>query len=335
MVCLILAITYKYDSVEKEDHENKVKHKSMKKALIIGAGRVGSELANQLRMYDFETKFWSGRKGEGKKETPMKFVGESDVFCIAIPTIPGGVEALQWIRTAVFQKIPTVTAEKASLSYHFGELAENLSQIGLTATVGGGSGILSLIQNNSGIESVFGVVNGTINFYSDRIASGIPVETVLRIIKTEGLCEPGVTDEMELVAAELVDVKYKLAIMANLISRNIPINPDHIKRHFISGKRLLGLLRSNSWRFVVHIYREPSEMEVPVVCLSGQVDDYFIRAGFIKTNELSCFGGEVRGANNALCVEFTDGTMITKIGPGAGPSVTARVMVDDVLRLLK
>jgi homoserine dehydrogenase len=319
----------------------------MKKALIIGPGRVGQELARQLTHYGIKTMFLqsSARDKLGLIERHMVW---SDIVCLTIPTTPTGKEALGYITSARLLKLPVVTAEKGALANHFKKLSASIPFIGASATVGGGSGILNLLTSpHIGVSSLHGVVNATLNYYFDARAAGLSSEECIHGIESLGLHERKPQQGRgrrrkvvelnltELLNDEIEDVRLKLAIIGCHLDDSRCVKAIDISTRYLSTTDIAELCRAEKYRFVVSAFLKSGKVDLEYEYISGRVGNYTLQGGFARLSELKNAGCVPHGINNFLTVNYGDGLTSTRIGPGAGPAPTAAAMVEDVLRLLE
>lgn len=310
------------------------------KALIIGKGKVGTALARLIEAEDMEVCFFSSRSDRSMLPALAK---EVDACFLAIPTDNTGTIALAYIAEILSYGKPIVTCEKASLANHFEALLPHLSRIGFSATVGGGSGLLSLVRSSHfGIDSITGVVNATLNFLVSEIARGRTVAEVVDEAITLGLCEPGHTNLVEIVNAEIQDMLYKSAILFNLarLTRE-PIHASEFSYGVINQDAITGgqnglLARVKTHRFAVTIKERMAGEKVftDIPGFAATKEGWVIRGSYQPVRELENLDRIPRREENALVVTWRDGARASLFGIGAGPLPTAAAMLGDARRLV-
>jgi homoserine dehydrogenase len=140
------------------------------RAFIVGKGRIGSALGKELESRGWEVSFFTS---QDDRATFLRRAMQSDIVALAIDTRDDGAIARSFLLEALRAGIPVVTCEKGALANYFEELEPYLLRIGYTATVGGGSRLLSLLRRPlKRLAYIRGVVNGTLNFLFWSVAQG-------------------------------------------------------------------------------------------------------------------------------------------------------------------
>jgi homoserine dehydrogenase len=187
----------------------------MKTLIVGGNGHVGQALSKQLIKLGHSVSLFGSRDN---RLTFTDRVSRADVVFMTIPTCDTGEIALGYHLEALVAGKSMITCEKGALAYHYGKLKLylDLGKIGYTATVGGGSGILSLfLFPHLHLKQIVGVVNGTLNFLFSECARGKDPYQVLAHASRLGLCEPGQSSLAGVVNGEIQDMVLKLVNLVN------------------------------------------------------------------------------------------------------------------------
>ena len=317
------------------------------KAGLVGAGLIGSTLADKLCMDDWEVGFVARRSGVyssgerlGDLDSYDNYCDGVDVAFLAIPTLDDGSTAHEYMRTFLGHGIPVVTSEKGAMSNYFAELEPSLNMIGYSATVGGGTRLLRYLREMSGsnVVEVHGVLNGTLNYVFDQVSRGRSLGEVVEETKRLGYAEPGAHNPVDVVNGELHDVAMKASIVFNscgLATKRI--RARDIEYTQIDGADLRRLVREAAdRRFIVSITREDGDNDM-IGGFTYCIDGWNISAGFRRVQESPMFQQLIpSGVNNALMIvegEYgSDGTYVVK-GQGAGAKPTISSMMKDAERL--
>lgn len=294
----------------------------MPKAIIIGNGSIGSELQRQIGVLGWEIVAVVDR-GDLWRDL------SADVVFLAIPT-DGGENALQYIEHFVNKNVPVVTCEKGALAHHFEKLMPHLDKIGFSATVGGGTRMISYLRGRmpEKIDSIKGVLNGTLNFIFSKLSDGISAEDVLKKVLEKKYAEPGATSFEEIIKGELGDLHKKAVILANLsglLRDTFVLSSESVPSKKVLDKALADPAR---YRFLFSMNKSEQEFLAGVHYESG---GWHIQAGLC---DISALGLELpTGVDNALFIEEGDSTY-SVTGPGAGPVPTALAMIRDAKELI-
>ncbi len=221
---------------------------------LIGFGTVGKGLANALLAH----------KEMLLQKTGIVFV-LSKVADIALQTLPeefngvtltrdaneiftdpeidivveliGGMEpAKTFLKKAIENGKHVVTANKALLSVHGGEIfqaaAKNNVEVGFEASVGGGIPVIKALKEGlvaNRINSIKGIMNGTANYILSQMTDhGTPFKEVLKEAQKLGFAEADPTYDVE-----GIDTAHKLAILMT-IAYGLDVHLDDITVEGIS-----------------------------------------------------------------------------------------------------
>ncbi len=295
----------------------------MVKAIIIGNGSIGSEIQRQIKDLGWETVAIVVRGVEWKDL-------EADIVFLAVPT-DGGEDALEYIEHFVNKNIPVVTCEKGALSQHFEKLAPYLDKIGFSATVGGGTRMIKYLRSRmpESIDSIKGVLNGTLNFIFSKLSEGVSADEVLKEVLEKKYAEPGASTFEEIIRGELGDLHKKAVILANLsglLGDTFTLSPESVPSKEVLDRALADPAR---YRFIFSMTKSAHDL------LSGahyQSGDWHIQIGLCDISNVAL--QLPRGVDNALFIQEGD-SIYSIIGPGAGPIPTALAMIADAKEMLK
>ncbi|MFA6050526.1 MAG: hypothetical protein WC761_05005 [Candidatus Paceibacterota bacterium] len=306
----------------------------MVKAIVIGSGSVGSELCAQLKSLGWEiiaiVKSREIVSNEGEIiETDWQSL-TADVVFVSIPT-DGGEKALQYIEHFLKRNIPVVTCEKGALAYHFDTLKPYIKNLGFNATVGGGTQMISYLKGRvpEKIDSLCGVLNGTLNFIFSKLGEGKTSSEVLKEILEKKYAEPGANTFEEIVAGELGDLHKKGIMLANVSgllkqslkpTKDFVIEKDILDKAINSPKKyrfLFSMSRTRQGSFVAGVHYE--------------ADGFYIEMGLYDVSGFDLKLPE--GVDNGFFIQEGE-SLYSITGPGAGPVPTALAMIADAARLI-
>jgi len=307
----------------------------MKMMIVGGNGQVGQALCYELGYLGHETVIFSSkddRSGFSKK------VWDCDGVFIAIPTADHGEKAFAYITDSLREGKLVVTCEKGSLSWYFPDLREYLDRIGFSATVGGGSGMLSLFENSFRVKRIFGVVNATLNFLLLKLATGQSWESAVREAVALGILEPnGSSDLIGVMRSEFGDVLSKLCILFNL-SKVMGARRTLRPINFSGDTSFLENFEEFSrrgFRVAIYIGKEEIAM-IPVLFTYRDSfvrrEKWLIQAGFVDPKSFPEFSFPRDRGNTLLVEDYSGISQVT--GTGAGPRETAGMMIADMNRLM-
>lgn len=296
-----------------------------------------------LKLYSEDPEFWNDQ---------AVLEGVSIAF-LSIPSFHDGKKAYQIINGLLGKGVPVVTSEKGALANFYPELVKHIDQMGISATVGGGTGMMKYIYNrmNSRTNQIHVILNGTLNFIMNGIAEGGTAGQVIEQAVTLGYAEPGASSHLDVLNGEIVgDIPKKTVILWNTVVRP-KLDPSgflQVSDLSLSGgskmtqKSLDRLIaEASSRRYIVSIVKRSKEIPEDDVIAGFRKelpDDWVIVGGFRKISGNPLFRalrlpGPGNGAVIAAGPNESDGVYHTS-GPGAGPGPTAAAMVQDARHLL-
>lgn len=313
---------------------------NMKNSLIIGGnGKVGTALQEQLLILGWNVSVLGSQDYNNPRIVSEK-IEKSDVVCLTIPTLEGGEVAYKYFTQSLRIGKPVVTAEKAALANFFPRLKPYLPKIGILAILGGGSGMLRLVtQPNLGISSLYGIINGTLNYISTQASRGKNFPEIIFEAVRKGLCESGSNSLSDIVFKEFRDIRYKATNLFNLTcdpEEHLGIND--LSYTLSSIHVIKELLSSPRHRYIVSIEQNPRDKMSAEDLLFARRGNWIVKGGFrdISIPEFKQLFS-VSDENNSLVVHYKnqDNKKLVSqcYGIGAGPIPTASIMVEDILKL--
>jgi homoserine dehydrogenase len=243
-------------------------------------------------------------------------IGEPEAALEAdiVVELAGGLEGpLAWARKALDRGTPYVTANKALLATHGGELAEiaerRVAALLGSASVGGGTPMIEVVTHlaaGARIERLRGVVNATTTYILSAMGDGRSYRDALAAAQAAGYAEADPSFDVD-----GRDAAQKLAILASVAwgkwRPEADVTTDGIVGLEVTPGRPIRLVAEGA-RDGLSV--KPRELDA---------DDPMARA---------------TGVENVLEITVDDGSVFRVSGPGAGGQVTARAVYADVARLV-
>ena len=303
---------------------------------LLGLGRIGSAVAGLLAREPL-----AGRSAARITGALVRRVRSSSAYgafpvCTEpaelLDTAPdvlievlGGLEpARTLVLEALRRGIPVVTANKSLLAVHGDELFAAARRfetpLRCEAAVLAGVPFLGTFGNRplaSAVDRITGIFNGTSNFVLSRIEDGLAAADALADARRRGFAEPDASKDMD-----GSDSAEKLAILIRHFAR-LSVHPADIPRTSVSGIGPAELARARELggRLKPVAFAEWSDNVV--TCFTGP-------AFLIEDDPLA----GLRGVLNGVRLERDGSLPLHFTGPGAGPEVTARTILDDVVEVL-
>ncbi len=271
----------------------------------------------------------------------MDHTGGLDIAFLAIPTDSQGDRELGYIRHFVGKRCPVVTCAKAAAAFHYLDIARFEKLLGLNAAVGGNTGMISFIRNKRTmhsyrpLESLEGVVNGSLNYLWDAMSRDVPRNKALFSALERGFTESPDFDFTAAVIGEINDARLKATILANeSFFPEVVFHPSDIAvSNSLSEIVADAAERSKEYRFIVRIGREPLQ-PVEKVAFFSKKQQYMLYGGFEHWEALSQ-SLQLQGEHNSLIVRDCTGTGYASApGAGTGPRYVAGMMLCDARTLL-
>lgn len=228
--------------------------------------------------------------------------------------LAGGVEGpLEWARRTLGRGAPYVTANKALLATHGGELAALAQARGAallgSASVGGGTPMIEAVEHlaaTASVERIRGIVNATTTFILSAMSGGRSYDDSLRDAQEAGYAEADPSFDVE-----GRDAAQKLAILASVAWGRWRPEADVETTGIVGATVAPG----QSIRLVAEATRE--HMTVSPM----QLD---------PSDPLAA----ATGVESVLEVTVRDAGTVRVSGPGAGGRATAGAVYADLARLV-
>jgi homoserine dehydrogenase len=228
--------------------------------------------------------------------------------------LAGGIEGPRdWARATLDRGTPYVTANKALLATHGGELAElaerRSAALLASAAVGGGTPMIETVSHMAAAGEIVrlrGLVNATTTFILGAMGRGQSYEDALSDAQEAGYAEADPTFDVE-----GRDAAQKLAILASVAWGRWRPESD-VETH--------GIL-------------DTAVMPGQTVRLVADADRDSLRVGPARLEPVDPLA-VLEGVESMLEIVSRDGTTVRVSGPGAGGRVTAGAVYADVARLV-
>jgi len=271
-----------------------------------------------------------------------------DLAFIAIPSTGGGKIAMEYISVLLKNKVKVVTCEKGAIANFYPNLARfGLQNIGVSATVGGGTRMLSFLKDRQLAKQSFKplevhcVLNGTLNYiFSEMEKGGRSLPETVAEAKRLQITEPGAEEPMGIISSELSDVVMKSCALFNLAlsADGKYLTPEAFEVPRIN-ERDLKTLSKHPHRYVVSFENNGNGDAGGLIGgLLAKVNEWTISSGFYPMYQCPISGNQLPESMNNIAVvregEMGEDGIYPLSGPGAGPKVTASAMITDALHLL-
>jgi homoserine dehydrogenase len=245
---------------------------------------------------------------------------------VVIELIGGYEPARSFVLKAIANGKHVVTANKALLALHGGDILQAAAQQGVEvmyeAAVGGGIPVISAIKENlcaNHFRSVFGILNGTCNYILTRMTNeGADFAEVLKDAQAQGYAEADPTFDVE-----GIDTAHKLAILIAL-SFGTRINLADIYTEGISDISALDIQFARQFGYKIKLL---AISKAENGCIEARVHPTMIPLNYPLA--------DVDGVFNAvrLVGDFVGPVML--YGRGAGMNATASAVVGDVMAIAR
>lgn len=315
------------------------------KAGLIGAGLIGSALYKKLQSRGWNIRFVLRKSGlyenlDKKLEgNYLDYAQELDAAFLAIPTADDGSIASGYIKSFLEKGIPVITCEKGALSNHFASLESCLEKIGFSASVGGGTRLLSYLRerDSAQIQEIHAIVNGTLNYIFDEVSHGKNMPDAVKSAQEWGYAEPGAEHPLDVINQEASgDVPMKTAILFNVGGfGDCHITASALHAGKLDDAEMKELLKNaQDRRYIVSFTREDRNEDV-IGGFRHYAGKWVISAGFKNINENSLYKAMLPGGvNNSILISEGKNETYILSGPGAGAGPTTSSMVIDAFRLV-
>ena len=285
---------------------------------LIGWGTVGSALGELVRTGPLPLTLKSVSVRDRKRPDLPKGVEivapEDALDADIVVELAGGLEGpLTWARLALDRGKPYVTANKALLATHGGELAEladrRVAALLASASVGGGTPMIETVTHlatTGAIERIRGIVNATTTYILSAMGDGRSYDDALREAQEQGFAEADPSFDVD-----GRDAAQKLAILASVAWGKWRPETD------VDTTGIVGL--SVAAGETVRLVAEATKEAMSVKPMALQPTDPLARAA---------------GIENVLEITVADAGVFRVSGPGAGGRVTAAAVYADLGRLV-
>lgn len=246
----------------------------------------------------------------GVATVPPDAALESEV----VVELAGGIDGpLEWARATLERGKPYVTANKALLATHGGDLARIAERSGgallASASVGGGTPMIETVAHLASagaIERIRGLVNATTTFILSAMGDGRTYDDALRSAQDAGFAEADPSFDVE-----GRDAAQKLAILASVAWGAWRPEAD------VRTTGIVGVSVQPGERVRLVAEATPEHMTVTPMPLDP-----------------SDFLASAAGIESALEVRARDTDPVRISGPGAGGRATAGAVYADLARLV-
>ena len=245
---------------------------------------------------------------------------------IVIELLGGIHPAKEYVELALNSGADVITANKALIAAHGGELSDLAEQLGaqlyFEAAVAGAIPIIRPLRESLAgdkVNRVMGIVNGTTNFILDRMEStGADFADALAEATALGYAEADPTADIE-----GFDAASKAAILASLAFHSeVPVEKVH--REGITSVTDLQMQTARDAGYAVKL-----------LAICERVDDGLVARVHPTLIPLDHPLAAVRGAYNAVFVEAESAGRLMFYGAGAGGPQTASAVLGDLVSAAK
>ena len=285
---------------------------------LIGWGTVGSALGELVRGGPLPLTLACVAVRDRERASLPKGVeiglAEAALEADIVVELAGGLEGpLTWARQALDRGKPYVTANKALLATHGGELAKladrRVAALLGSASVGGGTPMIETVAHlaaTGAIERIRGIVNATTTYILSAMGEGRSYDEALREAQEQGYAEADPSFDVD-----GRDAAQKLAILASVAWARWRPESD-VDTTGIVG---LAVAAGETTRLVAEGTKEAMSVKpMPI-----ESTDPMARAA---------------GIENILEITVADAGVFRVSGPGAGGRITAGAVYADLARLV-
>lgn len=259
--------------------------------------------------------------GDVLTDDPAAVIADEQVDIVV--ELMGGVDtALGYVKAALDAKKPVVTANKALLATHAGEILEAARTAGVgvyfEAAVAGGIPILRSLRQGlaaNRVEGIWGIVNGTSNYILSEMArDGVPFSEALSLAQELGYAEADPTLDVD-----GFDAAQKLVVLA-ACAYGLGAAESEV---FVQGLRSVTPLDIQYAHELGYTIRP-----LAIASRAGDAVTLRVHPSMVPSDHLLA---TVDGAFNAVYVvgDPVGPTLHTGQGAGAGP--TASAVVSDLI----
>ncbi len=289
---------------------------------VVGLGTVGSWLLRAVESGeagDVEVVLrTSGRDGaEGDLND-----ADYDVLADAVNSPEDGEPGLTFMREALARGKHVVTSDKWPVARQGVVLAATARERGVAfraeSTVMSGTPALAPLMDELGGSpplSARGVLNATVNQMLTEMSSGAAYEEALAKAQADGLAEPDPSADVD-----GRDERAKAMVLAALVF-GVQLLPGDVSVRGVSAltaEEAEALRTGQPVRSVTTLHGEEGRLRARVEPMALEADDPLTA---------------VKGVENALHVQTGSGEELSYRGPGAGPEIAGKGILDDLRAL--
>lgn len=298
------------------------------KWIEVRGGELADEIGAPLQIAAIAVRDASRKR---EVEVPADILGEDPFAVVEDPSIPvicelaGGTDdALAWTRRALELGKTVVSANKALLCDHGGELIEAATahngRLFFEASVAGGIPVIKALREGlvvNRFDRIYGILNGTSNYILTRMErEGLGFEDVLGDARRLGYVEAD-----ESLDLDGWDAAHKTVVLSWLAHR-LWVPTD---RMIVEGIRNVSL---DDMRFAAELgYRIKLIASIRRTAPSGALD-LSVRPTLVPLDSLMA---DVSEAFNAVRLEGDVAGPTVLIGKGAGQDPTASAVISDLV----
>ena len=253
-------------------------------------------------------------------EDPFEVVNHPDID-VVLELIGGTELTKELVETAINNGKHVITANKALIANHGNELIKlaNKKQVRLLfeASVAGGIPIIKSLEQGlsaNNIESLAGIINGTINFIlTDMKEKGRDFDDVLKEAQALGYAEEDPTFDIE-----GIDAAHKLSILA-AIAFGTELQFNQVYTKGISGITTEDIIHAQELGYTIK--------HLGIAKRTGNGIELRVHPTLVSNKQLIA---QVDGVMNAVMVKSNALGISLYYGAGAGDEATASAVIADL-----
>ena len=253
-------------------------------------------------------------------EDPFEVVNHPDID-VVLELIGGTGLTKKLVETAINNGKHVITANKALIANHGNELIKlaNKKQVRLLfeASVAGGIPIIKSLEQGlsaNNIESLAGIINGTINFIlTDMKEKGRDFDDVLKEAQALGYAEEDPTFDIE-----GIDAAHKLSILA-AIAFGTELQFNQVYTKGISGITTEDIIHAQELGYTIK--------HLGIAKRTGNGIELRVHPTLVSNKQLIA---QVDGVMNAVMVKSNALGISLYYGAGAGDEATASAVIADL-----
>jgi len=308
---------------------------------IAGLGTVGSEV---VRLIETEARVLAARSGRGVRvvavtarskakkrgldlrgiewvKDPLALATHPEIDCFVELMGGAGEPALSAVEAALTSGKSVVTANKALLAKHGLKLAKAAEEYGgalnFEAAIGAAIPVVKTLREGlagTGINRVYGILNGTCNYILTRMEQeGLSFTECLKDAQRLGYAEADPSFDVD-----GHDTAQKLAILASLaFGRKVTQNAVYVEG--------ISSIAPEDLRAAADLGYRVKLLGVAVRTAKG-IEQRVHPTMVPKSSSIA----QVMGVTNAVTIDGDGIPPITLVGPGAGGAATASAVVADI-----